>query len=1043
MRVQPRRAAGVRMGVLTFGEFEVDLELFQLRQRGDPVDISAKGFDLLLYLIRNRERVVSKEELLSEVWHAQVLSSSAIPTAVLGLRKVLGDDPESPRFIANTPGRGYRFIGEVREPALSPPEFASPAHAIGLTIERSGFVGRVRELAAVAAAFDRCICGVPQTVLLTGEAGIGKTRTAEEFAAQARERGTTVLVGRCHEGEGAPAFWPWVQIVRGLVEHVGRKPMERDIRRLAPVLAQIIPELGERFPGLGAPTPLDAESARFRLFDCVTRLLQKVGSERPLLILLDDLHRADPASLHFLAFVARELRDAQVLLLVTYRDVDAQRDPPRLTAITELARQESSRTIQLHGLSAVEVEEFIASSTLAASNDALAQALFEQSGGNPFFLTQLVHLLEADGSSERVERSVDSGRLLPGGVREAIAKQLEGLPEPTRRVLSIAAAIGREFPAAAIADVMRVPMREVLALIEPAINARLVVAGSPRIGHLRFAHVLLRDVVYEQLDALERLDLHGSIGSALERLYADDLAPYAAELAYHFAAVAHENGAAPAILYAVQAGEWASARLAYEDAARHYRSAIGILEGSGPGNLAQRCELLLALGEAEMNAGERDRARKTFYEAAAHAKRAGHPGLLSRAALRLAPGFFTIEIGVFDSILVNLLGDALVAVGPGDSPLRAQLLARLAMAHGWTGAEERRAQLTVDAVAVAERVGDPLSLAYALSANHGLLWGPERVLERVAVIDRMGMLAAESRDTELILMHLLFRVTSGLELGKIDQVDRDMTTYITIAESRNQPQSLWYAHSFRAAKALIQGRFAEAAGHSERMLSVGGKINDVNCLNSFGIHAAIQLWENDRTAEVIPFADQFVQKYPLIPAWQFSRAFMYFEAGLVRPAKLLFDTLAQDDFAKIPRNEQWSIASVLAADLCYRLEDREMSEVLYAQLAAAKSLYCVIGFGVANLGSIAMRLAMLASVIGKWDVADEHFEQAIRMEESIGSLPWLAHALYWYAKSTNSRGKRSDHNRAIALCDRGSEVAGLAQMPNVSRKLRELRHSLA
>jgi hypothetical protein len=169
---------------------------------------------------------------------------------------------------------------------------------------------------------------------------------------------------------------------------------------------------------------------------------------------------------------------------------------------------------------------------------------------------------------------------------------------------------------------------------------------------------------------------------------------------------------------------------------------------------------------------------------------------------------------------------------------------------------------------------------------------------------------------------------------------------------------------------------------------------------------------------------------------------MYFEAGFAEIARIHFDSLAQDEFARIPRNEQWSVAAVLAADLCYRLEDSGRAEVLYCQLLAAKSLYCVIGFGVANLGSIALRLAMLASVSGKWEIADSHFEDAIRMEESIGSLPWLTHALYWCAKSNMSRGRRSDLVRARACCERGIEVAAAVELPNLTRKLYDLRRSL-
>jgi tetratricopeptide (TPR) repeat protein len=238
---------------------------------------------------------------------------------------------------------------------------------------------------------------------------------------------------------------------------------------------------------------------------------------------------------------------------------------------------------------------------------------------------------------------------------------------------------------------------------------------------------------------------------------------------------------------------------------------------------------------------------------------------------------------------------------------------------------------------------------------------------------------------------------------------------------------------------MMVGRFSEAAVHSEQMLASGAPLNDVNCLNSFGIHAAIQLWESDRAAQVIPFAEEFVHKYPMAPGWQFSRAFMCFEAGLVDTARIQFEVLARNNFARIPSNEQWSISTVLAADLCYRLEDRPRAEFLYSQLCSARSLYCVIGFGVANLGSIAPRLAMLASVMGRWDLADEHFEDAIRMEESIGSLPWLAHAFYWYAKSCSMRSDPSDVLRAIDYRRRGIEIARTTGMKTLVRRFDELR----
>ncbi len=1031
------------MGVLAFGEFEADPDRFELRRAGTRVEIPAKSFDVLLYLIRHRERVVSKRELVEKVWQAQALSTSAVPTAVLGLRKALGDEADSGRHVANVRGRGYRFVAEVRETIPHSVPASSGSKGSGPTSSsRSAFVGRGSEMAVLMAAFDRAGSGLPQTVLLAGEAGIGKTRTAEEFSIRARARDATVLVGRCREGEGAPAFWPWIQVVRSLLEQTDTVARERHIRRLAPVLAQMVPEVASLFPGLDAPPPLEPEPARFRLFDTVTQLLQRAGSERPLLVVLDDLHRADPASLQLVAFVCRELRDAKVLILVAYRDVEAQRDPPRLEIISELARQEPTRAIQLHGLSASEVAEFVSTSALSSSTQSsIAQKLHEQSGGNPFFLSQLVHLLEAEGSGIAIAGERGIAGLFPGGVREAIARQIDGLPHDSRHSLRVAATAGREFSASIIAEVLELPPSRVLAALGAALDARMVVA-SDRIGHFRFAHVLLRDSIYEGIGTSERSVLHEKIAKSLERLFADDLGLHSAELAYHYLEAVHECGTEPAIRYAVRAGEWASKCLAYEDAARHYRGALKILEEAGPGKLKERCELLLDLGEVEMHAGERDRARQALYDAATLAKRANHPDLLARAALRLAPGFFTIETGVFDSVLVSLLEDAIAALGPKDSSLRAQLLARLAMAHGWSGAEAHRSALTSEAIEMAERDGGAGTLAYALGAKHGLLWGPERLEERVALIGKMGALAGQSKDTELILMHLLFRITAGLELGQIAAVDCDIQRYTEIAEALNQPQSLWYTHSFRAARALMQGKFSEAAVHAQQLLSIGARIHDVNSVNSFGVHAAIQLWEQGRALEILPFADQYVHRYPLIPAWRFSRAAMYFEAGRIGEASSQFELLAEGEFASIPRNEQWSISACLAADLCCWLQDKQRAEILYQQLYPGRNQFCVIGFGVANFGSIMRRLAALAGMLQQWTLAGEHFEAAIRLEESVGSLPWLAHAIHDYSRCLSARGRKADIRLSAILSKRAIDIARSVGMPNLTRKLASARSAV-
>ena len=364
------------------------------------------------------------------------------------------------------------------------------------------------------------------------------------------------------------------------------------------------------------------------------------------------------------------------------------------------------------------------------------------------------------------------------------------------------------------------------------------------------------------------------------------------------------------------------------------------------------------------------------------------------------------------------------------------------MALGWSGADERRSKLATDAIGVAERVGDSAAIAYAFSAKHGLLWGPERLPERVALIDQMGEFAVKSRDTELILMHLLFRITAGLEHGQIEAVDRDIAAYTRRAESLNQPQSLWYTRVFRAARQLMQGKFSEAARYAEEMLSIGARVQDMNATLSFGVHVAVQLWEQARAAEIVSHANALLDRSPGIIGWQFSRAAMRFEAGQVQDARVDFERLAANEFAAIPRNEQWSIAACLISDLCHNLADSERAEILYRELHPGSESGCVIGFGIAYFGTIARRLGNLATTMQRWKVAEDHFAFALAREESIGAAPWVAHVLYDHSMMLVARGTRADRILAAQLLSRGREIAIELKMLNLNRKLEAVTNRL-
>src|SRR5712691_1499575 len=460
------------------------------------------------------------------------------------------------------------------------------------------FVGRDRELAALLDCLEGALAGQGQLVLLSGEPGIGKSRLADELSNRARGLGAQVLVGRCWEAGGAPAYWPWVQALRAYVRSRDRETLCRQLGSGAADVAEIVPEVRELVPDLPAPPSLDPEGARFRLFDATASFLRSAASERPLVLVLDDLHAADMPSLLLLEFVAAELAASGILVVAADRDVDPTLRDPLSSALAELTRRQTTRLISLAGLGEADVENFIQLSAGFEPPTKLVGAIHRETEGNPLFVGEVVRLLASEG---RLSDAAAFQLAIPQGVRAVIGRRLRHLPEDCKRLLSAASVLGREFSLDALELVIGLPAHVLLEALDEAIAARAIseVPGAPAAARrLRFSHALIRDVLYDELSPSRRVKLHREIGEALERLYARDPEPHLAELAHHFSEAAAGGDVGKAIDYARRAGERASRLLAYEEAVRLFQLALGTLESKAPAD-EMRCGLLLALGDAQ------------------------------------------------------------------------------------------------------------------------------------------------------------------------------------------------------------------------------------------------------------------------------------------------------------------------------------------------------------------------------------------------------------------------------------------------------------
>ncbi len=433
------------------------------------------------------------------------------------------------------------------------------------------FVGRTRELAELRAGLDEAIAGCGSLFLLAGEAGIGKTRLADELAQLAAERGVQVLWGRCWEGDGAPPYWPIIQVIRACAE--GRDAVQLEVL-LGPgtkEISQLIPEFRASRPTPGENGAIaDQESARFRLFGAVANFLKNAARTAPLLIIVDDLHDADHPSLQMLRFIAREIRGARIAMIGTYREAEVRQSPELGRLVGDLNRE--GLTIPLAGLSQNEVAQFIEQSSGQKAKTTLVSDLYKATSGSPLFVEGVVRLLIGEGKIDSTAASFE----IPDGVRESIRRRLAALSEETRTILSIASAIGNDFSSRLLEAVSEFAVVQIVDRMDEAERVGIVTDGGAPQWQYRFSHALVREVLYKDLSANRRVELHGEIGAAIEKIHHDDLKPHQASLAHHFSAAGVTE---KAIEYSLGAGAAASEVFAYQEARAHWERALDLMKG--------------------------------------------------------------------------------------------------------------------------------------------------------------------------------------------------------------------------------------------------------------------------------------------------------------------------------------------------------------------------------------------------------------------------------------------------------------------------------
>jgi class 3 adenylate cyclase len=938
-------------------------------------------------------------------WHNPEVPR-ALESLILGL---LTKDPNERPESAALARQSLATIVSISREAPAPQERAeaNPLDRLAGGV----FVGRDAELAQLRAAFDEAFSGHGRILMLVGEPGIGKTRTSEELATYAQLRGAQVLWGRCYEGEGAPAYWPWVQIIRTYVHDREPKTLLSEMGPGAADIAEVVSEVRERLPGLPAPPKLDPEEARFRLFDSITTFIKNASSTQPLALIVDDLHWADKPSLLLLQFLARELESSRLLLLGTYRDVELGRQHPLEQTLAELARSQLSDRVLLRGLTKTDVARFIELTAGRTPPTALVDAVFRETEGNPFFVHEVVHLLQADGRLDRAEEMESWSLEIPQGVRQVVGHRLSALSEECNGVLAIATVIGREFELPILREVSELAEDRLLQVLEEAEDNRIVAELPGTSGTYRFSHALIRETLYEEIRTTRRLRLHRRIAEVIETLYATKLEPHLAQLAYQFCEAASGGNVEKAVEYAVRAAEREERVFALEEAARHYERALSALEAADPVDQVRRCELLLSLGDAQFWSGTLPQFRQTFRQALTLARELQLPEQFARAA-QFLEGF--LAPGIVYEEHVSALEEALSLLSNEDSVLRADVMIRLAGALRWAKSVERRDQLCREAAEMARRIGDPATLARVLWMGDYLMGSRNEPEARLAIAEECFALAEESGDERASHMAYSGTIEALIYLAEGEAVDREIDAYQRLAEKMRDAEGHGWVWIRRAARALSKGQLAEAARFSQQgwtryQLSEPEVANHV-----FGVQTFALMRMQGRLGEALPWIQQGLEQLPEIPGWHSALALAYAETGRQSEARLEFEKLAENKFDFLDYDPLYLMHLYLLADVCAVLGDVDRAVLLYDRLLAFKGRYLAMETAIA-LGPAARSLGLMAAVMRRWDEAVRHFEEAIEVEKKMLAWGSLPHTQCDYARVLLDRDGPGDREKALEL----------------------------
>jgi DNA-binding SARP family transcriptional activator/tetratricopeptide (TPR) repeat protein len=851
---------------------------------------------------------------------------------------------------------------------------------LDLPVVSADLVGRRHELAQLAEWRAKALTCRTKVVLVEGAAGIGKSTLLDEFG-----RGIKVLRGQGVADEGAPAYWPWRQVFRQwLAETPDAAAVLGDS---ADKIARIVPELGR-----SADVERSAEQ-RFALFDEVTALVGRMAAGG-LVIVVDDLHWADPASLLLFNHLARGTTGVPLLLVGAFRPYELRQAPRGGDTLAELTRLPGARRLELGGLSADEVGQQLTSELGRPCDPGEVAMVAKRTGGNPLFVREIGRLRRADPEAPITE--------VPIGARDAIRQYLSVLSPPCRELLTVASVLSVDIDPVTLAAVAGSSIEDTLNALAEAVAAAVVLPG------FRFAHDLVRDSLMLDLTPTARSQIHLRAAEHFDGL---------AQIARHRLAALPLGDPAQAARAAALAAEEALGQFAYEDAARLFDQALTAL-GRPDG------DLLIGKATAQYLSNDVEPARRTSEQAAELARRTGDAVGLARAALVMPEQADPMWLPT----IKPWCEQALAELPAQDSVLRAKLLALRVVIELTANAAEDAMRTSSAALAMAERLDDPATLIEALRAHKHAHSGPDGTAVRLELGGRAVTLTTRAGEATTCWGHL-WRFDAFMQYGRVHEAEAELDLFERVAVRLNRLLVHWHLCLARAAIANGRGRFAEANALLERAGRLAERGN-----NPHG-HAANEITRAYYTAatstQVGDAVVAILRGFGSSMMARFTLANLYGLIDDLDRAREQFDTWPPIAEAQV---QEWYRLSVYGqyAQVGAALGDTVACAGAYERLLPYAELHMTNGSNtVLTGGSVHLYLGLAAACCGRSSVAADHFRASITSNAAAGLVPRVAEGHYQLALVL-------PRIEAVAHAKEANAIAVRLGMPRLTARTQEL-----